>query len=140
MAALTGAPRRQWLAPSPPSTCPAPLTVPPTVRPVPLTVLATSAPVRLTMPPTVGLADPTAPPTVPPAPETVPASPSPVLDTAPPRLPPVDPTTPRLKLLWDSDRAGVTFNYSKFCPPVVADGRLLVSTYDGRVDVYALPP
>jgi hypothetical protein len=53
---------------------------------------------------------------------------------------PIDPTTPRLKLLWDSDRAGVTFNYSKFCPPVVADGRLLVPTYDGRIDVYVLPP
>jgi outer membrane protein assembly factor BamB len=53
---------------------------------------------------------------------------------------PIDPTTPRLKLLWDSRRAGVKFNYSKFCPPVVADGRLLVATYDGRVDVYTLPP
>jgi hypothetical protein len=52
---------------------------------------------------------------------------------------PIDPTTPRLKLLWDSRRAGVKFNYSKFCPPVVADGRLLVATYDGRVDVYTLP-
>jgi hypothetical protein len=27
-------------------------------------------------------------------------------------------------------------NFSKFCPPVVADGRLLVATYDGRVDIY----
>jgi hypothetical protein len=53
---------------------------------------------------------------------------------------PIDPTTPRLKLLWDSNRAGVTFNYSKFCPPVVADGRLLVTTYDGRVDMYLLSP
>ena len=49
---------------------------------------------------------------------------------------PIDPTTPRLKLLWDSNRSGVSFDYSKFCPPVVADGRLLVPTYDGRVDIY----
>jgi hypothetical protein len=48
--------------------------------------------------------------------------------------------TPRLKLLWDSTQAGVTFDFSKFCPPMVADGRLYVATYDGRVDVYALKP
>ena len=48
--------------------------------------------------------------------------------------------TPRLKLLWDSTHSGVTFNFSKFCPPMVADGRLYVPTYDGRVDVYALKP
>ena len=53
---------------------------------------------------------------------------------------PIDPTTPRMKLLWDSNRAGVTFNHSKFCPPVVADGRVLVTTYDGRVDVYVPAP
>jgi len=45
--------------------------------------------------------------------------------------------TKRLKLLWDSTHAGVPFNFSKFCPPVVADGKLYVATYDGRVDVYA---
>ena len=39
-----------------------------------------------------------------------------------------------LQLLWE--QAG--FSYSKFCPPVVADGRLLVPTYDGRIDVYRL--
>jgi glycosidase/outer membrane protein assembly factor BamB len=39
-----------------------------------------------------------------------------------------------LRLIWQ--QAG--FTYSKFCPPVVADGRLLVPTYDGRVDVYRL--
>jgi outer membrane protein assembly factor BamB len=44
--------------------------------------------------------------------------------------------TPRMRLLWQ--QAG--FTYSKFCPPVVADGRLLVPTYDGRVDVYELNP
>jgi len=41
---------------------------------------------------------------------------------------------PRMRLLWQ--QAG--FTYSKFCSPVVADGRLLVPTYDGRVDVYVL--
>lgn len=53
---------------------------------------------------------------------------------------PIDQFTPRLKLLWDSQRAGVTFNHSKFCTPVVADGKLFVPTYDGRVDVYVLNP
>ena len=51
--------------------------------------------------------------------------------------------TPRLNLLWDSKHIpGNHFSFSKFCPPVVADGRILVPTYDGRVDVYALvaPP
>jgi hypothetical protein len=57
----------------------------------------------------------------------------------------LDPTpnadgTPRLKLLWDSTMAGSTFNFSKFCPPMVADGKLYIATYDGRVDVYALKP
>lgn len=47
--------------------------------------------------------------------------------------------TPRLKLLWDSTHIpGNTFNLSKFCPPSVADGKVLVATYDGRVDVYGL--
>jgi outer membrane protein assembly factor BamB len=53
---------------------------------------------------------------------------------------PIDPTTPRLKLLWDSTRSGVTFNYAKFCPPVAADGKIFVPTYDGRVDVYVPNP
>jgi hypothetical protein len=43
-------------------------------------------------------------------------------------------------LLWDSTQSGVTFDFCKFCTPVVADGRLYVATYDGRVDVYALKP
>lgn len=42
--------------------------------------------------------------------------------------------TPRLRLLWSA--AG--FNYAKFCPPVAADGKLFVPTYDGRIDVYTL--
>jgi outer membrane protein assembly factor BamB len=40
----------------------------------------------------------------------------------------------KLRLLWQ--QAG--FKYSKFCPPVVADGKLLVPTFDGNVDVYEL--
>jgi hypothetical protein len=48
--------------------------------------------------------------------------------------------TPKLKLLWDSTRSGVTFNFSKFNPPVVADGKLYIPTYDGHVDVCALKP
>ncbi len=40
----------------------------------------------------------------------------------------------KLRLLWQ--QAG--FKYSKFCPPIVADGKLLVPTYDGQVDVYEL--
>jgi hypothetical protein len=39
-----------------------------------------------------------------------------------------------LRRLWQ--QAGL--KYSKFCPPVVADGPLLVPTYDGQVDVYEL--
>lgn len=47
--------------------------------------------------------------------------------------------TARLKLLWDSKHIpGNQFNFSKFCPPVVADGKIFVPTYDGRVDVYSL--
>jgi outer membrane protein assembly factor BamB len=41
---------------------------------------------------------------------------------------------PRLQKIWESSG----FKYSKFCPPVVADGRLIVPTYDGRVDVFIL--
>ena len=48
--------------------------------------------------------------------------------------------TRKLKLLWDGTKAGVTFQFSKFCPPIVADGKLYVPTYSGRVDVYALKP
>jgi outer membrane protein assembly factor BamB len=51
--------------------------------------------------------------------------------------------TKRLKLLWDSKHIpNNTFNFNKFCPPVVSDGKLFVPTYDGRVDVYSLaaPP
>jgi len=51
---------------------------------------------------------------------------------------PIDPHTPRLKLFWDSQRARVAYTHSKFCAPVVADGKLLVPTYDGRIDMYTL--
>jgi outer membrane protein assembly factor BamB len=43
---------------------------------------------------------------------------------------------PRLALIWQASG----FTYSKFCPPVVADGKLFVATYDGTVDVYTLKP
>jgi len=51
--------------------------------------------------------------------------------------------SPRLHLLWDSTHPpATTFSFSKFCPPLVADGKVFVATYDGRVDVYGLvaPP
>jgi outer membrane protein assembly factor BamB len=41
-----------------------------------------------------------------------------------------------LAKLWDTQQSGDTFSFSKFCPPVVADGKVYVATYDGRVDVY----
>jgi outer membrane protein assembly factor BamB len=43
---------------------------------------------------------------------------------------------PQLQKIWQSPE----FVYSKFCPPVVVDGRLIVPTYEGRVDVYVLTP
>jgi outer membrane protein assembly factor BamB len=44
----------------------------------------------------------------------------------------------QLRVLWDSESAGIAFVYNKFNPPVVANGRLFVPTYDGHVDVYTL--
>jgi outer membrane protein assembly factor BamB len=41
---------------------------------------------------------------------------------------------PLLKLLWSA----TGFTYSKFCPPMVANGKVYVPTYDGRIDVYGL--
>jgi hypothetical protein len=56
--------------------------------------------------------------------------------------------TPRLKLLWDSVAGNsgkgtiaqqeFPFVFDKFCPPVVADARLIVPTYDGHLDIYTL--
>jgi outer membrane protein assembly factor BamB len=49
---------------------------------------------------------------------------------------------PQMKLLWQSTAPGhsqpgdTRFTYDKFCPPVVADGRVLLATYDGKVIVY----
>jgi PQQ enzyme repeat len=44
----------------------------------------------------------------------------------------------QLRLLWDSQRWNLQFTFNKFNRPVVANGKLLVPTYDGRVDVYGL--
>jgi len=50
----------------------------------------------------------------------------------------------RMKLIWQSTTPGnpqptdTRYTYNKFCPPVVADGRILLTTYDGRVLVYGL--
>ena len=43
---------------------------------------------------------------------------------------------PQLKKIFEK----TGFMYDKFCPPVVADGRVIVPTYQGRVDVYTLKP
>jgi len=51
---------------------------------------------------------------------------------------------PRMKLLWQNVNPGAVqpgdtrYTYSKFCPPVVADGKVLLATYDGRVIVFGL--
>ena len=44
----------------------------------------------------------------------------------------------QLRVLWDSERWNLPFSFNKFNVPVVANGRLIVPTYDGRVDVYGL--
>lgn len=44
----------------------------------------------------------------------------------------------QLRVLWDSQQWGLTFSFNKFNPPVVANGKVIVPTYDGRVDVYGL--
>jgi hypothetical protein len=44
----------------------------------------------------------------------------------------------QLQVLWDSERWALTFSFNKFNPPIVANGRLIVPTYDARVDVYGL--
>jgi outer membrane protein assembly factor BamB len=44
----------------------------------------------------------------------------------------------RLHVLWRSDQWGLLFSHPKFNLPVVANGRVYVPTYSGRVDVYEL--
>jgi hypothetical protein len=43
-----------------------------------------------------------------------------------------------LKVLWDSQRWGVTFLFNKFNPPVIDGGQIYVPNYNGGVDVYRL--
>jgi outer membrane protein assembly factor BamB len=49
---------------------------------------------------------------------------------------------PRMKLLWQSTNPGHSapgaprYTYDKFCPPVIADGKVFLTTYDGRVIVF----
>ena len=42
----------------------------------------------------------------------------------------------QLRVLWDSEDWNLQFSFNGFNVPVVANGRLIVPTYDGRVDVY----
>jgi hypothetical protein len=43
-----------------------------------------------------------------------------------------------LRVLWDSQRWGVTFLFNKFNPPVIDGGQIYVPNYNGGVDVYRL--
>jgi hypothetical protein len=45
-----------------------------------------------------------------------------------------------LRVLWDSQRWGVSFLFNKFNPPVIDGGQIYVPNYNGGVDVYALAP
>jgi outer membrane protein assembly factor BamB len=42
----------------------------------------------------------------------------------------------QLRVLWDSQDWNLTFTFNKFNLPVAANGRLIVPTYNGTVDVY----
>ena len=44
----------------------------------------------------------------------------------------------QLRILWDRQDWNLGFSFCKFTPPVVANGKLYVPTYDARVDVYGL--
>ena len=43
-----------------------------------------------------------------------------------------------LKVLWDSQRWGIPYQYNKFLPPIVWNGRVYLPNYNGGVDVYGL--
>jgi outer membrane protein assembly factor BamB len=45
-----------------------------------------------------------------------------------------------LKLLWSSDvyAPADTFNFAKFCPPTIANGKVYVATFSDRLNVYGL--
>jgi hypothetical protein len=45
-----------------------------------------------------------------------------------------------LKVLWDSQRWGVSFLFNKFNPPVIDGGQIYVPNYNGGVDLYRLTP
>jgi hypothetical protein len=44
----------------------------------------------------------------------------------------------QLRVLWDSQDWNLHFSFCKLTPPVVANGKLYVPTYDARIDVYGL--
>jgi hypothetical protein len=44
----------------------------------------------------------------------------------------------QLRVLWDSQDWNIQFSFNKFNRPVVFNGKLIVPTYDDRVDVYGL--
>ena len=44
----------------------------------------------------------------------------------------------QLRVLWDSEQWNLSFQFCKFTPPVVANGKLYVPTYGARIDVYGL--
>jgi hypothetical protein len=52
-------------------------------------------------------------------------------------------SNPQMKLPWQSTTPGnprpgeTRYTYDKFCPPEIADGKVLLATYDGRVIIYA---
>lgn len=52
------------------------------------------------------------------------------------RLLAYDPAT--LELLWDSERWGVAYLFSKFMPPIVWNGRVYLPDYNGGVQVFGL--
>jgi outer membrane protein assembly factor BamB len=47
-----------------------------------------------------------------------------------------------LKLLWDSHTSAPEdhFNFAKFCPPTIANGKVYLATFSDRLNVYGLVP